>query len=186
MNGLLFIVSAPSGAGKTSLLKALLPTDERLSLSISHTTRTPRPGEEDGVHYHFVSVARFQELAGAGEFLEQAEVFGNYYGTSALFLDKWLSAGRDILLDIDVQGTRQILTRYPDSVTMFILPPSMDVLRQRLIQRGSENRKSLQRRLEVAESEMARKHLYRYVIINNELSVAADELVSIIQAHQGL
>jgi guanylate kinase len=182
--GHLFIISAPSGAGKTTLSRAILKHFTDMLYSVSYTTRSPRKGEQDGVDYYFISKEAFKKNMEMGRWSEWAEVHGNYYGTSAEFIEKGLSSDRDILLDIDVQGTIQILKRHPDSVTIFVLPPSMDTLRQRLEMRGTESKTVLIRRLENAKKEMAHKNLYRHVIVNDQLLSAIEELISIIEGYQ--
>ena len=182
--GHLFIISAPSGAGKTTLCRAVLDRFEDMLYSVSYTTRPPRKGETDGVDYHFISMEAFENHIKTGWWSEWAEVHGNYYGTSAEFIEKGLSYGRDILLDIDVQGTIQILKRHPESVTIFVLPPSMDILRQRLEMRGTESETVLVQRLENAKKEMAHQNLYRHLIVNDQLSTAIEELISIVQGYR--
>ena len=183
--GHLFILSAPSGAGNTTLAGAVLNRFGDMLYSVSHTTREPRNGEQDGLDYHFIQRDLFKKYIKEGKWAEWAEVHGNYYGTSAEFLDKSLAAGDDILLDIDVQGTIQLLERYPDSITIFIVPPSMDILRRRLELRGTDSKAVIARRLVNAEMKMARQDLYRHVIINDQLSEAIDELISIIEKYRG-
>jgi guanylate kinase len=182
--GHLFIISAPSGAGKTTLVKAVLKQFTHMLYSISYTTRKPRPEERDGVDYHFVSKQDFKNGIRKGRWAEWAKVYGNYYGTSAEFIKKSLSSGYDILLDIDVQGTLQILEHYPDSVTIFILPPSLNVLRQRLEMRGSDSKAVIENRLENARKEMAQKKMYRYIIVNDKLSDAIVELSTIFKKYR--
>jgi len=182
--GHLFIISAPSGAGKTTLCRAVLERFKDMLYSVSYTTRSPRKGEQEGVDYHYISKEAFRADIKRNRWSEWAEVHGNYYGTSAEFIEKGLSSGRDILLDIDVQGTVQILKRYPDSVTIFILPPSMDTLRQRLEMRGTESETVLKRRLENAKKEMAHQNLYRHRIVNDQLSSAIEEMISIVQGYR--
>ncbi|MEE8431805.1 MAG: guanylate kinase [Candidatus Desulfatibia sp.] len=184
--GHLFILSAPSGAGKTTLAKAILNRFADMLYSVSYTTREPRNGEQDGLDYHFVQRDLFKKYIKEGKWAEWAEVHGNYYGTSAEFIDKNLAAGRDILLDIDVQGTIQLLERYPDSITIFIMPPSLDILRRRLELRGTDSKAVIARRLVNAKKEMARQDLYRHVIINDQLSEAIKELISTIEKYRAL
>jgi guanylate kinase len=181
--GRLFIISAPSGGGKTTLSKALLNRFNDILYSVSYTTRSPRNGEQDGVDYYFIQKKDFEKRIESGHWAEWAEVHGNYYGTSAEFLDKGLASGRDILLDIDVQGTLQIIENYPDSVTIFIMPPSLETLRKRLEMRRSESRSIIKRRLLTAEKEMAQKGLYRYVVVNDQLSASIDKLIAIIEKY---
>jgi guanylate kinase len=182
--GHLFIISAPSGAGKTTIAKAVLKQFTDMCYSISYTTRKPRAGERDGVDYHFVSKQDFKKGINKDRWAEWAEVYGNYYGTSAEFIEKNLSSGCDILLDIDVQGTLQILKQYPDSVTIFILPPSLNALRKRLEMRGSDSQAVIEKRLENAKKEMAQKKMYRHTIVNDELSAAIDELCAIFNKYR--
>ena len=182
--GHLFIISAPSGAGKTTLAKAVLQQFTDILYSISYTTRKPRAEEQDGVDYHFVSKQNFKKGIKLDRWAEWAEVYGNYYGTSAEFIEKSLSSGCDILLDIDVQGTIQILKHYPDSVTIFILPPSMNALRKRLEMRGSDSKAVIERRFVNARKEMAQKKLYRHIIVNDKLSAAIEEIGAIFKKYR--
>lgn len=179
-NGCLFIVSAPSGAGKSTLCQAARKRFPDLVYSISATTRRPRPGEKDGVDYFFISRAEFENRIQQGDWVEWAEVYGHYYGTSAEFLHQQLSAGRRVLLDIDVAGTKQILKRFPDSVTIFIMPPSLEALRQRLKKRGADDAQTIEKRLVAAEQEMARRDLYRHIIVNDQLDTAVEAFCDII------
>jgi len=181
--GHLFIISAPSGGGKTTLSKAVLNRFKDIIYSISYTTRSPRNSEQDGVDYYFIPKKDFEERIKSGLWAEWAKVHGNYYGTSAEFLEKGLASGRDMLLDIDVQGTIQILGKYPDSITIFIMPPSLETLGKRLEMRRTESRTTIKRRLLTAEKEMAQKDMYRYIIVNDQLSVAIEELVAIIEKY---
>jgi guanylate kinase len=180
----LFIISAPSGGGKTTLSKALLNRFNDILYSVSYTTRPPRKGERDGVDYYFIQKKDFEKRIESGHWAEWAKVHGSYYGTSAGFIDRGLASGRDILLDIDVQGTLQILENYPDSVTIFIMPPSLETLRKRLEMRRTESRGTIKRRLLTAEKEMAQKGLYRYVLINDQLSESIEKLVTIIEKYR--
>ncbi|MDQ1331571.1 MAG: guanylate kinase [Thermodesulfobacteriota bacterium] len=181
--GRLFILSAPSGTGKTTLCRALMKHFKDMRYSVSYTTREPRKGEVSGIDYHFISREAFAEKIKEGKWAEWAEVHGNFYGTSAGFLDEALSSGRDVLLDIDVDGTRQILKRYPDSVTVFIMPPDLGILRKRIESRGSESREVIEMRLKNAEMEMAQKDLYKHVIINDSLDEAVADIVSIVEKY---
>jgi guanylate kinase len=183
-NGILFIVSAPSGAGKTTLCRAVLEKLPDLKYSISHTTRKPRYGEHNGVDYYFISKKEFEENIKTGNWLEWASVYDHYYGTSADYIKLHLAQGHSILLDIDVAGTKQILSRHPDSITIFILPPSLEVLRQRLESRGTDSAETIGKRLKKAEEEISQKNIYRHHIINDSLPEAIDQLSAIIQSYQ--
>ena len=183
-HGHLFIISAPSGAGKTTIAKAVLQKFKDMCYSISYTTRKPRAEERDGVDYHFVSKQDFKNGIKKARWAEWAEVYGNYYGTSAEFIEKKLSSGCDILLDIDVQGTLQILKHHPDSVTVFILPPSINALRKRLEMRGTDSQAVIEKRLINAKKEMAQKKIYRHIIVNDELSAAIDEICAIFNKYR--
>ena len=182
MTGQLFIVSAPSGAGKTTLVRLLLEKDAAISLSISTTTRAPRPGEQDGREYHFVSVPQFVERRDRGEFLEWAEVHGNYYGTSQRWIEEQLQTGRDVLVEIDWQGAQQVRDVFPEAIGVFILPPSMDILKQRLAGRGTDSAEVIARRIAAAQAEMRHVDEFDYVIINDDLQKALAELVSVVGA----
>ncbi len=181
--GRLFIVSAPSGAGKTTLCNAVLKKFPNLCYSISHTTRSPRPGELDSVDYFFISEDEFKERIRQDIWAEWAAVYGHYYGTSARFIDRHLAAGKDILLDIDYNGTRQILTRYPDSITIFIMPPSLASLEQRLLNRGTDSAETIAKRLENAKTEIAQKDHYQHIVVNDSLPQAIDKLSAILSEH---
>ena len=180
----LFIIAAPSGGGKTTLCREVRKRFSDMLYSVSYTTRKLRDGEQEGVDYHFIDKNDFENGIAAGKWAEWALVHGNYYGTSADFLDKGLADGRDILLDIDVQGTRQILERYTNSVAIFILPPSLEVLQQRLKARGTDSPESIAVRLRNAEKEMNQQDLYHHVIFNDQLSKAVVELISIIENYR--
>lgn len=184
MTGTLYIVSAPSGAGKTSLVAGLLQRDPGIKLSVSYTTRAPREGEIDGRHYHFVERARFEAMLKRGELLESAEVYGNYYGTSRHWVEQELAAGRDVLLEIDCQGADQVRRGFAGTVGVFILPPSMDTLRERLTGRGTDSPETVARRLAAAREEMARVPEFDYVIINNQFDEALEDLVAVIRAER--
>ena len=182
--GLLFIISAPSGAGKSTLCRAVLDHFPDLVYSISYTTRSPRSGEQNGVDYHFIPKDEFEKGIARRHWAEWAEVHGHYYGTSADFLDEELSVGRDILLDIDIQGTRKILQRYPDGVTIFIMPPSLEILKSRLQSRGTDSPEVIAVRLKNARKEMAQKDLYRHIITNDRLTDAVAELIAIFEKYR--
>jgi guanylate kinase len=182
--GLLFILSAPSGAGKSTLCRAVRAHFTDLLYSVSYTTRAARPGEQNGVDYHFIDQEAFEKGIAHGRWAEWAAVHGNYYGTSADFLDRGIADGRDILLDIDVQGTRQILKRYPAGITIFIMPPSLDTLKSRLQARGTDSPEVIAVRLKNAQNEMAQKNLYRHVLINDRLPDAVTELIGIFERYR--
>jgi guanylate kinase len=182
--GLLFIISAPSGAGKTTLAEQLALQVPRLKLSRSYTSRPARPGEIDGVDYNFVSRERFEVMAAAGEFLEWADVFGNLYGTSWADTERILESGHDVVLVIDVQGARKVRRRGIETTAVFVMPPSFDVLEQRLRGRSKDTEDAIQRRLQVARDEVAAFAEYDYVVINDELTAAVDRLRSIVVAKQ--
>jgi len=182
--GILFIISAPSGAGKSTLCRAVLDRFTDLVYSVSYTTRSPRSGEQKGVDYHFIVKDEFEKGIASGRWAEWAEVHDHYYGTSADFLDGELSIGRDILLDIDIQGTRQILQRYPDGVTIFIMPPSLETLKSRLQSRGTDSPEVIAVRLKNAREEMAQKNLYRHIITNDRLTDAVAELIAIFEKYR--
>ncbi|MEW6416316.1 MAG: guanylate kinase [Pseudomonadota bacterium] len=177
--GVLYIVSAPSGAGKTSLVKALLKSDPAIHLSISYTTRPPRPGETDGRDYHFVSRQRFEEMLADGEFLEHAEVYGNFYGTSKGSISRDLLAGHDVLLEIDWQGAEQVRAHFPESASIFILPPSFAALRTRLAGRGQDSDEVIERRLAAAAHDVAHAGAFDYIIVNDDFDHALQDLVAI-------
>ncbi len=179
--GRLFVVTAPSGAGKTSLIEALMHADPSLKLSISYTTRPPRPGEKDGVDYHFVDDPTFVGMRGRGEFLESAEVHGYRYGTSRKVIAAALKKGADLILEIDWQGARQVRAIYPECVGIFILPPSVEELERRMRVRGQDAEAVIQRRLEAARGEMEHAGEFDYAIINKDFDTAERELAEIIQ-----
>lgn len=180
--GNLFVVAAPSGGGKTSLTRALLQKDRGIRLSVSYTTRPPRPGERDGVDYHFVTAERFTALRDAGEFLEHAHVHGNWYATSASWLKAEIEAGRDVLLEIDWQGAAQVRRLIPSSIHVFILPPSLAQLEERLRRRGQDDAATIGRRLDAAKDEMRHCVEFNYVIINQDFATAVDDLSAIVRA----
>lgn len=177
--GVLYIVSAPSGAGKTSLVKALLKTDPAIRLSVSYTTRPPRPGETDGRDYHFVSHQQFEKMLADGEFLEHAEVYGNFYGTSKGSIGRDLNAGRDILLEIDWQGAEQVRQHFLQSASIFVLPPSFSALRTRLAGRGQDSDEVIERRLAAAAHDVAHADAFDYIIVNDDFDHALQDLVAI-------
>jgi guanylate kinase len=179
--GKLFVITAPSGAGKTSLIEALVKADPSLQLSISYTTRAPRPGEKDGVDYHFVEDATFVAMKGRGEFLEDAEVHGYRYGTSKKVITDALARGEDLILEIDWQGARQVRALYPDCVGIFILPPSIEELERRMRARGQDAEAVIRRRLDNARGEMDHAGEFNYAIINKDFDTARRELAGIIQ-----
>ena len=182
MSGTLFTVSAPSGAGKTTLVRHLLERDPGLKLSVSYTTRAPRQGEENGREYHFVSAKRFHELVEADEFVEWAEVYGNCYGTSRTWLVEQLAQGRDTMLEIDWQGAMQVRTAFPDAIGVFVLPPSAEELESRLRGRDPDSEAVIAARLRAARNEMRHAADFAYVIINEHLPTAVDDLAAVVRA----
>ena len=182
MSGNLYVVAAPSGAGKTTLVRMLLASEAGVNLSISHTTRSPRPGETDGREYHFVAVDVFRAMISRGEFLEWAEVHGNFYGTSKSRIAEQLAAGRDVLLEIDWQGAQQVRQQFPEAIGIFILPPSMEELTRRLTGRGTDAPEVVERRLAAAQAEMRHVGEFDYVIINDQLDQALDDLRAVVRA----
>jgi len=179
--GRLFVITAPSGAGKTSLIEALMKADPSLKLSISYTTRKPRPGEQDGVDYHFVDDATFLAMKARAEFLESAEVHGYRYGTSKKVITDALARGEDLILEIDWQGAQQVRAVYPDCVGIFILPPSIEELERRMRSRGQDAEAVIRRRLENARGEMEHAGEFDYAIINKDFQTALRKLAEIIQ-----
>ncbi|MBA2483520.1 MAG: guanylate kinase [Nitrosomonas sp.] len=182
--GNLFIICAPSGAGKTSLVRALLQTDANLSLSISHTSRPPRPDEINGHDYHFISKTDFQQMQAHGEFLESAVVYGNLYGTSQKWLNEATSSGKDLLLEIDCQGAKQVRKCFPQSIGIFILPPSAETLAKRLKTRAQDSPEVIKQRLAAVREEVSHINEFDYVIINDRLEDALKNLVSIVRAER--
>jgi len=182
MSGNLFIISAPSGAGKTSMVSALLNGNQQIALSVSYTTRAPRPGETDGKEYHFVSRDKFLQMAQQGDFLESAEVYGNLYGTSQSWIEKQLASGRDILLEIDWQGAAQVRKLMPQAISIFILPPSLAALESRLNGRGQDSAEVIARRLQASQEDISHVAEFDYVIINDKLDEALRQLDAVITA----
>jgi guanylate kinase len=180
--GILYTVSAPSGAGKTSLVKVLLERCDNLRVSISHTTRTQRPGEVDGVNYHFIDRARFESMLLDGSFLEQAEVFGNLYGTSQQWVEDMLDAGIDVVLEIDWQGAQQVHRLMPDSIGIFILPPSLPALLDRLTGRGQDPQEVIDKRMAQARSEISHYLEADYLIVNDDFERALDDMIAVVRA----
>lgn len=183
-HGTLYIVSAPSGAGKTSLLKALLENAQGIGLSVSHTTRAKRPGEREGVHYHYVDEATFTQMVADEAFLEHAKVFDNHYGTSQAAVLAQLASGQDVILEIDWQGAQQVRKHFPQAVGIFILPPSKAALRERLTDRGQDDTAIIDRRMRDAEAEMSHYHEFDYVVVNDEFEGALGELRAIITSQR--
>lgn len=180
--GSLFIVAAPSGAGKTTLVRRLLEQDAAVQLSISYTTRAPRTGEQNGREYHFVDVSEFRAMRERGDFLEWAEVHGNFYGTSRVWLSEQMQAGRDVLLEIDWQGAQQVRKQFPEAVGIFILPPSLIELEKRLRGRGTDSDEVISRRLTAAVGEMRHVDEFDFAIINNDLDEALKDLAAAVRA----
>jgi guanylate kinase len=184
MSGSLYIVSAPSGAGKTSLVSKLLAADPLVKKSVSFTTRAPRPGEVDGQHYHFVSPEAFEHMRAGGELLESALVHGNHYGTSRKTVESVCATGSDVLLEIDWQGAAQIRKLKPEAVAIFVLPPSISALEERLRGRAQDSAEVIARRIAAARGEIAHVPEFEYVIINDDFDRAAQDLISIIRAER--
>jgi guanylate kinase len=184
VNGTLYIVSAPSGAGKTSLVKALLNSEGQLEVSVSHTTRKMRSSETDGIDYHFISREQFQALVREGEFLEYAEVFDHYYGTVRSIVDSQLAQGKDLILEIDWQGARQVREQMPECMSIFILPPSLQTLEERLKGRAQDSAQIIARRMQDAIAEMSHYVEFDYIVINDLFEQAIDDLRSIFQSQR--
>lgn len=182
MKGNLFVVSAPSGAGKTSLVNALLEINKGIDLSVSYTTRAPRPGETDGKDYHFISRDNFLEMTQHGDFVESAEVYGNLYGTSQSWITREMSEGRDILLEIDWQGAAQVRKKFPDCISIFILPPSLQALESRLTGRKQDSAEVIERRLLAAQEDIGHVAEFDYVIINDILDMALQQFNAVVTA----
>jgi len=184
LKGLLIVISAPSGTGKTTLVHMLLKEFPDLEFSVSYTTRPPRSGEVDGRDYHFVDRKTFERMIEEGDFLEWAEVYGNLYGTSRTQVLRALNEGRDVILDIDTQGALQVKKNFPEAVLIFILPPSLKELERRLRNRGTDDEETIERRLKTAREEIRRAPLYDYIVVNDVLEVAYENLKSIIRAEK--
>jgi guanylate kinase len=182
--GNIFVVTAPSGAGKTSLVRALLNEDRQVQLSISYTTRAPRPGEVNGQDYHFVDEKTFLDMLQRGDFLESAEVYGNRYGTSQPWIESVIAGGADILLEIDWQGAAQVRRLFPEAIGIFILPPSLDVLTERLKGRGTDAAEVIARRLAAAREDIGHVEEFDYVIINDDFNTALQELLAVVRAQR--
>ena len=184
--GRLFVITAPSGAGKTSLIDAVMRADPTLKISVSYTTRAPRPGEQNGVDYHFVADAEFLAMQARGEFLESAQVHGNRYGTSKSVILESLARGDDLILEIDWQGAQQVRHLYPDAVGIFILPPSVEELERRLRGRAQDAEAVIRQRLENAREELAHRDEFKYAIINKDFETARQQLADIIRNERTL
>jgi guanylate kinase len=182
--GSLFIIAAPSGGGKTSLVNALLKDDPQLVLSVSHTTRAARPGETNGQQYHFVDEAEFDQMVEAGEFMEHARVFDHYYGTNRNSVALQLKQGRDVILEIDWQGARQVRNVFPECCSIFIIPPSLDDLRKRLTGRGQDSAKVIQRRMRDARAEISHWAEFDHLVVNDDFDIALEDLRAIITGHR--
>ncbi|MGY6587104.1 MAG: guanylate kinase [Wenzhouxiangella sp.] len=180
--GELYLIAAPSGAGKTSLMRALLAREPRMALSVSDTTRPPRSGEVDGEQYHFLTVDEFEAGIEAGDYLEYAQVYGNYYGTRRSRVESLWASGRDVLLEIDVQGASQVASQFPELCSIFILPPSLEALAERLRQRGSDAPEVIERRLAEASREIEACSHFRWLVVNDVFEQALDELVAVVKA----
>jgi guanylate kinase len=184
MKGKLFVITAPSGAGKTSLIEAVMRDDPSLKISISYTTRAPRKGEKEGVDYHFIDEPTFRRMKAAGEFLESAEVHGNYYGTSKQVILDAVKRGEDLILEIDWQGAQQVRRLYPDCVGIFILPPSIEELERRMRARGQDAEAVIRRRVDNAREELLHAGEFKYAIINKDFETARRELANIIKGER--
>ena len=182
--GIPFVVSAPSGTGKTTVCRAVVERDEQVEFSISHTTRPRRPGEQDGVHYHFVSAEAFAERVAADGFVEHAEYAGNQYGTSWAAIDEPLAAGRDLLLEVEVQGARQLRSRRDDARLVFLLPPSWQELEARLRGRGTDSKEAIAKRLETAHVELAAVHQFDYAVVNDVVEDTIESVLAIVRAER--
>jgi len=182
--GSLFVIAAPSGGGKTSLVNALLDMDPRLVISISHTTRPPRPGDIDGQHYHFVSTEAFEQMVSDGDFMEHARVFDHFYGSNRNSVARQLQQDRDVILEIDWQGARQVRSVFPDCCQIFIIPPSLEILRERLTGRGQDSETVIQRRMQDAQAEISHWREFDQLVVNDVFATALEELQTIINDHR--
>ncbi|PCM43120.1 guanylate kinase [Marinobacter sp. ANT_B65] len=182
--GTLFVISAPSGAGKTSLVAEMVRADQKLGVSVSHTTRPMREGEKDGVNYHFVSRAEFEAMISRGEFLEHADVFGNYYGTSMVWVRETLARGHDVILEIDWQGAEQVRRLIPECVSVFIVPPSYEILRDRLVGRGTDASDVVERRLSEAREECRHAEEFDYLVVNDDFREALADLLAVVRSQR--
>ncbi|MBL3557921.1 MULTISPECIES: guanylate kinase [Marinobacter] len=182
--GTLYVISAPSGAGKTSLVAAMLEQDAQLCVSVSHTTRPMRTGEQDGVNYHFVSRDEFEAMIARGDFLEHADVFGNYYGTSQVWVNQTLARGKDVILEIDWQGAEQIRRLMPGCVSIFIVPPSQEALKERLTGRGTDAPEVVERRLKEASDECSHALEFDYLVVNDDFSIALGDLLAVVRSQR--
>ena len=182
--GTLYVIAAPSGAGKTSLVKALLEQSDGIGVSVSHTTRAMRPGEVDGKDYHFIDKGRFEQMVAEGAFLEHAQVFDNYYGTATANLQQQLASGEDVILEIDWQGAAQVREKIPECVKIFILPPSRAALEQRLTSRGQDSAEIIARRMRDAVNEMSHYHEFDYLVINDDFDSALADLQAIVRGRR--
>ncbi len=183
-HGDLFIIAAPSGGGKTSLINAMLERDRRLVLSVSHTTRQPRPGEQNGQHYHFITETEFEQMISRGAFMEYARVFDHYYGTNSASVAKQLEQNHDVILDIDWQGARQVRAVFPHCCAIFIIPPSLETLRKRLTQRGQDSTGVIQRRMQDAQAEISHWAEFDQLVVNDNFDEALEDLAAIINDHR--
>ena len=182
--GTLFIVTAPSGAGKTSLVKALVDHDQQLSVSISHTTRAQRPGEIDGINYHFVSKEKYVDMLGKGDFLESADVYGNHYGTSEAQVKLLLDSGINVILEIDWQGASHVRNLHPEACSIFILPPSLDSLKARLTGRGQDDVETINRRMDQAVAEISHVAEADFIVVNDDFNTALEDIRAVIRSRQ--
>jgi len=183
MDGLLVIISAPSGVGKTTLINRLLQVEPDCVFAISHTTRPPRQGEKEGVNYYFVSTEEFKAMVARGDFAEWAEVYeGCFYGTSRAEVDRLRSSGRDVVFEVDFHGGRSLMRLYPEAISVFVLPPSMATVKKRLTGRGTDDQSSMAERLSKARTEIATAHEYDYIVVNDDLDTAVDDLRTIVKA----